>query len=112
MAEDGRKNRRVYLMVSSELTIRGEPPMEAYSINASYGGICLYTKQFLPVGTQATVKLFYLDTILEKSFETIEGTVIWYRPVGQMYGVGIQFKNLNPKEHPQLISHLERSEVN
>jgi c-di-GMP-binding flagellar brake protein YcgR len=110
MTKERRKHQRVYMMISSQLILRGEPPMEAYSINVSYGGICLYTKQFLPVGTEATIQLFYLDEIGDKSFETLEGTVRRYRPVGQMYGVGIEFKTIDPIAHPILTSLLERSE--
>lgn len=84
--------------------------MEAYSINVSNGGICLYTSQMLPVGTEVTIKLFYLDGVGEKSFETLEGTVRWYRQVGQMYGVGIELKALDPTTHPILLSMLERTE--
>jgi Tfp pilus assembly protein PilZ len=110
MREERRKSPRVYMMVSSQLILRGEPPMEAYSINVSDGGICLYTRQMLPVGTEVTIKLFYLDGTGEKSFETLEGTVRWYRPVGQMYGVGIEFKALDSIAHPILTSLLGRSE--
>lgn len=104
----GGPQRRVYIMASAQLLFPGEPPIEAYTINVSSGGLCLYTRQFLPVDSTVTTRIFYPDKNPTEFSETIEGRVKWYRPVGQMYGLGIEFMSLDPERHSALLAILQR----
>ena len=108
--EEKRKHKRIHMVASVELLIKGEPPIEAYSVNISRGGICLHTNRVLPVDNKVWVRLCYLMDYKDRAFERIDGKVRWCTPVGQIYGVGIQFENVDPTSHPILFSLLQPSD--
>ncbi len=103
--------RRVYLMATAQLIFPEESPIGAYTINVSYGGICLYTRQLVPADSDVLVKIFYPEHAVKDYAETIRGTVKWYRSVGNMYGIGIRFSSIDPDQHPVLLAMLERPEA-
>ena len=105
--EERRKQKRAHMVASVELLIKGEPPIETYSINISRGGICLHTNRFLPVDTKVWVRLSYMKEGENKAIEGIEGDVRWCQPLDQiLFGVGIEFKKLDSMEHSMLLAYI------
>lgn len=81
------------------------PPVEAYIVNISYGGLGMYVKKPLQGRVQTALNLSIGKS--KRVTETIWGQVTWVKPVGTSYAVGISFEGLNPKDHGVLLSFLE-----
>jgi len=69
----------------------------------------LYIPRQIAEGTDVIIRIIYSEGRPEKFAETILGTVRWCRPFGTWYGVGIEFKYLNPKEHGRLLNYLDQA---
>jgi|GEM_PF-2226675 len=80
---------------------------EAYSCNVCYGGIGFYCSSPVQVGKEILIKIFCTPDSNMELVETITGTVRWYKPIGKMYGAGVQFKELDPDQQPLLFSYIE-----
>jgi len=80
------------------------PPIEAYVVNISYGGIGLYIKESLQGRVQTTINLRVGEN--KRVTVTVWGHVNWKKSVGMMYAVGISFEGLNTKDHRVLLSYL------
>ena len=110
MPDDHRKYRRINMMNSAEVMLPGDQSgIEALVDNVSYGGIGLYIPSQIAEGTEAIIRIIYNQGKGEKISETLSGTVRWCRPFGTWYGVGIEFKYLNPKEHGRLLNYLDQA---
>ena len=84
-----------------------DPPLEAYAVNISYGGMAVYSKD--PLSGQVYVKLYFVDGTGKKVDETVAGQVVWQEYVGSWYAVGVQFKGLNPQNHSMTLGFLKWS---
>ena len=111
MAEDNRrKYKRAIMMDSEVLMLPGEPcAMEVLVTNVSYGGIGMYIPKPAKEGSEVTLKIIFSEGSSERVAESVSGIVKWCRPMGSWYGVGIEFKYLNPKEHAMLLKFLEQA---
>jgi PilZ domain len=103
---DQRKKRRISV-VATAVVRQGPsgPPVEAYLVNISYGGVGLYVKDPLQGRVHATINLRV--GAKKRIPVTVSGRVTWTKSVGMMYAVGISFEGLNPKDHGALLSFLE-----
>jgi hypothetical protein len=103
---DQRKKRRISMVATAVVRQNPSgPPMEAYIINISYGGLGLYVKDPLEGRVQTTINLRVGTD--KRVTETVWGHVTWKKPVGMSYAVGISFEGLNPEDHRALLSFLE-----
>ena len=105
-----RKYARASMSASVELTLEGHYRLEGYVVNVSFGGMGLYTQKIILVGTEIQIKISFVDGTGIELFEVLSGTVMWNRPVGQWYGMGIQFKCVDPVKHLMLIGYLAMAE--
>jgi hypothetical protein len=80
--------------------------MEGYTINISRGGIGLYLSTALELNTEVSLGLrFQMDG--EEKLESMGGMVRWIRPIGHLFAVGIQFKDLKADRHPLTLSYVD-----
>jgi Tfp pilus assembly protein PilZ len=80
---------------------------EAYSCNVCYGGMGFYGSSPVRVGKEVLIKLFYSPDGNTELVESITGNIRWCKPIGKMYGAGVQFKELDPNQQPLLFSYIE-----
>ncbi len=81
--------------------------IEAYSQNVSYRGMGFYSVSPVTVGKGVHIKIYYTPESDRGLIETIDGIVRWCKPVGQWYGAGIEFEDINPDKQPLLFSYIE-----
>jgi len=92
------------------IDIKSEPggsKVEAYAINISYGGMAIYSKQLLTGRLQ--IKLYYEDGTGQRLGETVTGKVAWKRETGEWYAIGLQFDELNKKDHSMTLDFVDRA---
>jgi hypothetical protein len=100
------------MMNNAELMLPGDPnTIEVLVDNVSYCGIGVYIPKSIPEGTDVIIKIIYSQVKAEKVCEVMLGTVRWCHPMGTWFGVGVEFKYLNPKEHGLLCNVLEQSDL-
>jgi hypothetical protein len=73
------------------------PSLKAYVLDISYGGMAIQLKEALKGQVEATV--FFASAVGGRIGETVKGRVIWCRAFDSLHKVGIEFENLNPKDH-------------
>jgi len=104
--DDQRKKKRVNMIAAAVVRPSPSgPPIEAYIINISHGGLGMYVKEPLDGRVQTTINLRVGTN--KRVTETVWGHVTWKKPVGLSYAIGISFEGLNPKDHGVLLSFLE-----
>jgi hypothetical protein len=82
------------------LTVRltpSDPPLKAYALDISYGGMSIQSEEALKGQIEATI--FFADGMGGKVGETVRGRVIWSRPFDSFYRSGIEFDGLSPKDN-------------
>ena len=111
MSEDNRrKYKRASMMNSAELILPGDQSAtEVLVVNVSFGGIGIYIPKPLAERTGIILRILYSEGKSERVAESVPGTVRWCRPMGTWFGVGIEFKYLNPREHSMLLKFLEQA---
>jgi hypothetical protein len=108
-------NRRKYQRASMMGRLRLMQPddqfiTEAYVDNVGLGGMGLYSLKPVEANCEVVLKIFYMDGSGEKAPEIISGVVRWCRPIGTWFGVGVEFKPLDPEKHSMLLNFLEQTE--
>jgi hypothetical protein len=86
----------------------GNPPLEAYAINISYGGLAVYIKN--PLTGKVYVTLYFGDGTGKKLDETIIAKVVWQEKTGSWYALGLRFEELNLQDHSMILGFLKSSE--
>ena len=81
-------------------------PSEAHVINLSYGGAAIYTRADLK--GQVEITLFLKNEAGQTVAETLWGNVVWKREMGSLNAIGLEFGNLNPKDHSITMSLMEQ----
>ena len=111
MTEDNhRKYKRASMMNSAELMLPGDQRfIEVFVVNVSYGGVGMYIPRKVKEGTAVTLKILFSEGRSERVSEAVAGTVRWCSPMGSWFGLGIEFKYLNPREHSMLLKFLEQA---
>lgn len=82
-----------------------DPPIEAYALDISYGGIAVNVT--LPLAGKVNVTIYFTAGSGEKIGETVSGHIIWCKPSKALYKVGIEFDGLNANDHPQLFNYIK-----
>lgn len=108
--EKKRRYPRVCFSALTELHFSEEDTLiQAYPFSAGYGGMGLYTLRPIPVGMQVSAKVFLNMGNGRKAMDTISSIVKWCDLMGGMYRLGIEFKDINTKQHRAFIAYLKGS---
>jgi len=92
------KHKRVHLIGPAEVRCnRSDPPLKAYVINISYGGLAIQLKEALKGRVEVTI--YFADGNGGRIGETAWGHVMWCKASDSFYSVGIEFEGLNPKDN-------------
>jgi hypothetical protein len=83
--------------------------IKADAIDIAPGGIGLSCNKRIPVGREVTVKIGFSSPYHSIQFESVVGMVKWCRTQGFKFVAGIEFKDLNPREHPRLMAFLQQN---
>lgn len=106
--EENRKYKRITLIGAAEVRDEcGGALQEAHTISMGYGGVAFYVQR-VPEG-QVQIRLFYRAPGGGSVSETVQSHVVWQKPVGSWYAVGVQFEGLDPEVHPLTIDYLHRA---
>jgi Tfp pilus assembly protein PilZ len=87
-----------------------ETSFGAYGWSIGKGGLGFYAQRPLNVDHEILLKVGFLGFSDERPSEVAPATVRWVKPIGDAYAVGVEFKNLNAKEHFVLLGYLEHAE--
>jgi hypothetical protein len=82
-------------------------PMAGVSHNVSFGGMGFYCEALIPSGTEVSLRICYSPENDFNFSEMVKGTVKWCKRIGKWYGVGVQFKDLDPQNQPLLYSYID-----
>jgi c-di-GMP-binding flagellar brake protein YcgR len=103
-----KENKRVSMIAAAVIRANlSGPPVEAHVLNISYGGAGIYVKEPLTGKVQIVINLTVAAG--KQKAETVSGKVIWKRPVGSWYVVGVSFDGLDNNEHTHILSFLDRA---
>jgi len=106
-----RRYQRVTFSALTELLLSEEDTLiHAYPFSAGYGGMGMYTLRPISIGREITARIFLNMGKGKKVMDTITSVVKWCDLMGGMYRLGIEFKEINPKEHRPLLAYLKGSE--
>lgn len=94
-----------HILLSEEETL-----IQAYPFSAGYGGMGLYTVRPIPLGQEVVARILLSMGNGKSAIETFDGIVKWCDTLGNMYRVGLAFKDVNPKEHAPFVVHLKSVE--
>ncbi len=83
--------------------------IKADTTDIGHGGIGLSCNKRIPVGREVIVKIGFLSPYQVIQFETVVGVVKWCRTQGFGFVAGIEFKDLNSREHPRLMAFLQQN---
>ena len=73
-------------------------------------GLGFYAQRPLNVNHEILLKVGFVGFSDERPSEVAPAIVRWVKPIGDAYAVGVEFKNLNKKEHFVLLGYLEHAE--
>jgi hypothetical protein len=108
--EDKRKHKRTYLTAHVSLVIcDSETPTVRSGMIAdiSNGGVGLYITSPIEDGARVKLEIRFLVLGGIKT-ETIKGQTVYSYSIDGANYVGIEFdQELNPKNHPELFTHIE-----
>ncbi len=108
--EKKRRYPRVTFSALTELLISEEDTLiHAYPFSAGFGGMGLYTLRPIPVGSPLDARVFLNMGNGRQMTDTLRCVVKWCDIVGGMYRLGIEFMDMNPREHRPFLSYLKGS---
>ena len=112
MFEDKRLHRRYPLFAQVAIKRKSESEeaaIEGVASSISEGGLGVYTSVPIRIGTDISFDIDFLGAEGKKETDTVEGQVVWLSKQGDVYFVGIFFKEtLNPEKHPKLHMHFHK----
>jgi len=105
-----RRYPRVTFSALTELLLSEEDTLiHAYPFSAGYGGMGVYTLRPISIGQEVIARVFLNMGNGKKVTDTINSIVKWCDLIGGMYRLGIEFKEINPKEHRPFLAYLKES---
>ncbi len=81
-----------------------------YTINISYGGMAMYVQKPVAEESQVEVWVPFIDSTGKPHGESVKGTVRWVRQFNDHYGVGLEFEELNRRDHPIILNFIQEAE--
>lgn len=107
MKDDRRKSKRVLITATAEVSdLSGNMAQEGYVMNISSGGVGLFLKSPIQVGSPVEVKLSFYATTGIRDVRQIRGYVKRVELFSNVYNTGIEFEPLDPGKDQDLISYL------
>lgn len=87
-----------------------ETSFGAYGWSIGKGGVGFYTQKPLQKNSDILIKVGFVGDQFEKPPEVANGIIRWVKAVGDVYAVGVEFVELNEKDHFILLGYLEHAE--
>jgi len=76
--------------------------------NISLGGIGLYADVPIEIDTNVSITINFMSAGGIKT-DSVEGCVVYYKDMGNIYFMGIQFnEEINPENQPSLYEHIQK----
>lgn len=98
---------RVFLLGKADIkSVNSGKSTSGYAINVSTGGLALYTEEAFEINADLRITIYFKFEIGEKN-EEVAGMVRWIKPVGNIFAIGIQFKDVSRETHPMIFSYLD-----
>jgi hypothetical protein len=79
-------------------------------VNISRSGLEMYHHDRLQEGSELIVRLLFMDEDGVEKPEVISGKVKWVRPLSDQYAAGIEFRDLNERDHFMLLAYIDYAE--
>ncbi|MCI0526243.1 MAG: diguanylate cyclase, partial [Nitrospira sp.] len=110
-----RRNYRKYQRYPFLTTVKVVDPQTkectvAYGINISYGGLGMYAQKPIAEKSHVQVWISLTDSHGKPCEERVEGVVRWIKQLNDHYGFGIEFEELNIKDHPLILNFIQEAE--
>ncbi len=110
-----RRNYRRYQRYPFLTTVKVVDPQTkestvAYAINISYGGLAMYAQKPISEKSHIQVWTSLADSNGKPREERVGGVVRWVRQLNDHYGFGIEFEELNIKDHPLILNFIQEAE--
>ena len=110
-----RRNYRRYQRYPFLTTVKVVDPQTkectvAYAINISYGGLAMYAQKPITEKSHVQVWISLTDPNGQPRDERVGGVVRWVRQFNDHYGFGIEFEELNIKDHPLVLNFIQEAE--
>ena len=83
---------------------------EAYTFNISYGGLGIYAQKPVVEKNRVRICIPFTDPEGKPLEESIEGTFRWIRQFKGFCGFGIEFEELDKKDHPMTLNFIQEAE--
>lgn len=102
-----REGHRIALL--GKIAIKAIAPdvsLSGYAINISSGGLSLYTDKAFDINTELLLTIFFRYDAGEER-EDVFGVVRWIKPIGALFAVGVQFKEISQETHPMIFTYLD-----
>jgi c-di-GMP-binding flagellar brake protein YcgR len=82
--------------------------IQAVPGNISLGGIGVYADVPIEIDTNVSITIDFISVDGIKA-DSIEGRVLHYKDIGNIYFIGIQFnEEINPENQPSLHKHIQK----
>lgn len=85
-------------------------PTVAYAINISYGGLAMYAQKPIAEKSHVHIWIPFTDSNGKPREERVGGVVRWVRQFNDHHGFGIEFEELNIKDHPLILNFIQEAE--
>ena len=102
--------RHPFLATVKLINLETKEATEAYTINISYGGLAVYVQKPIPEKGRVQVWIPFTDSTGKPLEEAVEGTVRWIRQYKDFYGIGIEFVEVNRKNHQIVLNFIQEAE--
>lgn len=110
MSSERREHLRVSLTGKIEVKKKdAAPSLSCSAVNISKGGAAIYSEKPFEINAELLLTVFFKNVNGEKS-EEIAGVIRWIKPVGNMFAVGVQFKEFNMESHPLICEYVDSNE--
>lgn len=73
------------------------------------GGAAIYSEKPFEINAELSLAVFFRNADGEQS-EEISGVIRWIKPVGNLFAIGVQFKEINMESHPLICSYVDSNE--
>jgi len=84
-----------------------EQSFGAFITNISGGGVEVYADQRLEPGQYVHLHISFETNPRTGKDEVVEGNVKWVKLFGSRFLIGVEFKGVNPSDHPTLTGFLD-----
>lgn len=79
----------------------GTATHECQSRDVHFAGACICTKEYIPLNQKLKLTIYLTN---ETSIE-VDGTVLWQKPMGQQYLIGVNFYDVSRKVQETILKY-------